>query len=195
MSSASHRHVIVTVGVLPPSDERDFELLGVHLAHELTVAAGVAASVTSLAAGVCTFGVATLAALLAADAAVGFVTVDAGFGVLVEGPVAVATLGVGRCTGTATLGVATFGWVAVFALDDAAGVLLSGPAFSSVAGRDVPLPLRAAATSARDKPFVGVLVKPTGRGGRTAAGCSRRGPLVRRNSPSYGNDVCNMEDK
>lgn len=163
MSSASHLHVMVTVGVLPPREEREvLELCGVHLAHESGAAAAAGIGVDFVATGVATF----FAALLAAEAAVGLITDDAGLGALAEAAAAVATLGVGLRTGaTDALGV--------IALGAAAGVPSSGSTFSSVGGRGPFLTeLKAAATSARDNPLVGVLVKLAGRGGRTAAGCS-----------------------
>ena len=134
---------MVTVGVLPPSEERPVlepALPGVPSEHE----AGCTATGVALAAEGPALGVMGFAALLAAEAAVGLVKDEAGLGT--------ADTGVGLRIGT-----------------EAPEAVL-GPSFSSVTGST--LVLRAAATTSLLSPFVGVLVKFAGRG-RTGAGWRR----------------------
>jgi hypothetical protein len=155
MSSASHLHVIVTVGVLPPSEVRVAvlapALLGVHLLHEST-GAGAALLDEAAPRGVA----AALDELFAADAAVGRVRDDSGgLGVLLEAD----------ADGTATLGVG-------LTTPPEAGVA-EGATFSSVAAAPPLAPASAAATEALEISLVGSFVKPAGRAGRKGAGCWR----------------------
>jgi hypothetical protein len=167
ISSASYRHVIVTVGVLPPSEFRtDLALLsGVAFTpcSATCVAAGEAAG-AALAAETTALGVMGFV-IFAADATVGFVsfvTDEAGFGVLVGALVATATRGVGLMTG-----------IKLFEVPEDGLAALVGSAFSSVGGRELDCTaLSAAATSSRERPLVGVLVNPAYRFVRTATGCT-----------------------
>ena len=150
MSSASTRHVIVAVGVLPPRESRDdFALAGVILAPE-------AAAFASPGDTGAVRGVVGLAAILAAEDCALFVIDPASF----AAEVGVASFAVGFTTTGCAFGVASFG----AALPDAW--------FSSV----TLLLASAFCTSLSETILVGVLVKPAGRG-RIAAGLTTPGVL------------------
>jgi hypothetical protein len=127
------------------------------LLHE---AAGVAASaIAALLDEAAARGVpAALAALFAADAAVGRLTDSGGLGVLVDADTGgTATLGVGFTTPPEALGVAE---------------VSEGAMFSSIVTATVPfMPPSAAEIAALVISLVGSFVKPAGLVGRTGAGC------------------------
>jgi hypothetical protein len=149
------------VGVLPPSELRFAvlapALFGVPLVHE---AAGVAASaIAALLDEAAARGVlSALAALFAADAAVGRLIDSGGLGVLIDADTGgTATLGVGFTTPREALGVSEVSEGATFSSMVAATAALMPPSAAEIAALVISL--------------VGSFVKPAGLVGRTGAGC------------------------